>query len=176
MSRTATPTAAASVTAAPSEPAGLTFDVYAQVLADAISNASTDPFLDNPVITESECPNELTDCGVPAPTVIQGVVIGRWRSEGLPVPLDEFETQLANYLATGPTLQAIAQKNAEGEDGTPAYYAITAVEGDATTTAYFIFKEDSGAFRLQAMVLAPVLGEEWLSGDCAECYDQWQEW
>jgi hypothetical protein len=174
----ATVAATRSPSPSPTEPAPLTWEEFAATLDEALLEESTDPFLDNPLLTENECPNELRpDCGgAPTPTVIQGVVIGHWRSEGFPVPLDEFETELNNYLATGPSLHAIAVKEAEGEDGTPAYYAITAVGDDPTTTAYFIFKEDSGEFRLQAMIFAPVLGEEWLSGECAECYDEWQAW
>jgi hypothetical protein len=102
-------------------------------------------------------------------------VIGNWRSEGAPVSPDDFESELDKYLATGPTLQATAVKN-EGSGGAPDYYAVTAVEGDPESVAYFIFKEDEGQFRLQSMIFAPVLGDEWLSGTCTDCYDEWEAW
>ena len=171
-----TPADSPSASATATVSADLTFEEFAEQLDQALSDQSTAPFLADPILTDIECPNELmTDCGgAPTPTIISGVVIGRWRSEGFPVSPDEFEAELNDYLSTGPQLRAIAVKEVEGEDGTPAYYAITAVDGDPESTAYFIFKEDDGAFRLQALIFAPVLGDEWLLGECGECYDQWE--
>lgn len=171
-----TPTESPSESAIATASADLTFEEFAEQLDQALNDRSTALFLVDPILTDIECPNELmTDCGgAPTPTIISGVVIGRWRSEGFPVSPDEFEAELNDYLSTGPQLRAIAVKEVEGEDGTPAYFAITAVDGDPESTAHFIFKEDEGAFRLQALIFAPVLGDEWLLGECGECYDQWE--
>ncbi len=155
-----------------------TFEKFAVQIDQAVAEGSSDFFLDNPILTDVECPNEIvTDCGAgPTPTILQGVIEGRWRSEGFPVSPDELETTLDEYFAGDPNLVAVAVKENEGEGGDPAYYAITAADGDPKSTAVFVYKQPDQEYRLQSVIFAPVLGEEWTSGTCTECYDQWDAW
>jgi hypothetical protein len=165
----------ATPTAEPSPP---TFEEFAVLIADSVQSGSSELFLQNPILTEFECPNKLLgDCGNgPEPTVIQSLVLARWRSEGYPATEAEFEAALSEYYAKGPRIVALAVKESEGDEGTPTYYAITAAEDDAESTAIFSFKQIDGEFRLHSFMLAPVLGEDWTSGECGECYDQWDPW
>ncbi len=177
---TPTPTEARSPTPPPSPtatpPEALrAFADFGGRISEALRDESTAFFLTSPALSEMECPNELMDqCGPgPTPTVLSGVLVGAWRSEAFPRTLNDFGIEVGEYLAKGPTLKALAVDETDTET---IFYAVTAVDSDPQSTAVFAYKVDSAVFMIFALIYAPTLGEEWLSGDCTECYDTWMAW
>jgi hypothetical protein len=167
-------TPAASPTATPPE-ALKGFAEFGGQIDQAVTDKSTAFFLTNPLLTDIECPNELMDqCGDgPTPTIISGILLGAWRSEAFPRTLNDFGISVGEYLAKGPRLRALAVDQSGGDT---FFYAITAVDGDPESTAVFSYKEGTGTYQLYALIFAPSLGDEWLSGSCTDCYDQWMLW
>jgi len=151
------------------------FAAFGGQVDKAVKDRSTAFFLTNPLLTDIECPNELMDqCGDgPTPTIISGILLGAWRSEAFPRTLNDFGISVGEYLAKGPRLRALAADQS-GDD--TFYYAVTAVDGDPESTAVFSYKESAGTYRLYALIFAPSLGDEWISGTCTDCYDQWMLW
>jgi hypothetical protein len=152
------------------------FQPFAAGIAQAVAGKDTSFFLASPVLVEIECPNELmTECGPgPTPTVVAGILLGGWRSEAFPRTLNDFGASVTEYLGRNPRLRALAVD--QDAEPAPTFYAVAAVDGDPESTAVFAFHEEQGAFRLYALIFAPVLGEEWLSGSCDDCYDVWVPW
>jgi hypothetical protein len=158
-------------------PTPLAFSDFAGQVETALGEKDVLFFMRNPLLQGIECPNELmTECGDgPTPTMIQGIVVGNWRSEAFPQDPNDFIVTLSEYLVKEPTLRAIASRDPAGGEP-PSYYAVTAVKGDPKSVAVFEFKEGEGTYHLASLIFAPVLGSEWLGGECAECYDEWEEW
>ena len=40
----------------------------------------------------------------------------------------------------------------------------------------FEFVDSGGNWQFASVMEAPVLAEEWLNGNCAECYSEWERW
>ena len=189
---TSTPTAVPETPTPPPESGGLDgFRAFAHQIEQAIANRNAQFFIDRARISEYTCPGEpgLVDprcSGRPIGTVIEGVYSGPWRSEAHLMALDSLREDLAGYLdsLSVPTLHAIGDRSGHVSDFfglENAFYAVVASSDDLPNTTRvltFEFSAEEGGWRM-AMVVHPtaaVLAEDWLSGECGECYDYWERW
>jgi hypothetical protein len=88
---------------------------------------------------------------------------------------------MEEYLAslTDPTLHAIAALDhyAGGLIGGPAAFALVASADDLeNTTRAFQFVREDGSWQMPIVTQVSNLADEWLSGQCSECYDRWERW
>ncbi len=149
----------------------------------AVESRDVDFFLDSAQTSTLTCPNEFEPrCeGQPEGAEIEGIAFGRWRSERSLLTPEEFRGNLTAYLDSlpDPALYALArpERDIGGLIGGPAFFAV-AVSSDnpSNTTRIFGFVFLDGEWRMSLMMEAPVLAEEWLSGECSDCYDQWERW
>jgi hypothetical protein len=128
------------------------------------------------------CPDETQPrCeGRPEGSSIGGFWLGHWRSEAELLNPDGIRSDITNYLnALGqPELYAIAQGETSilGGPG-PAFYAIItdgAAPGQNVRAIEYVI--DGGSWRSPLILDAGPLGEEWTSGECADCYTSWRLW
>lgn len=157
------------------------FRRFAVEVATALDDRNTEFFLSDPIFSSMECPNIFTDCGVPYPTVIQGIAVGLWRSEGAVYSLEESRLMLRSYLEQDPKVHAVAAlyHDIGGGIGGPAFYVIvTTPQAPETTAKALQFVNDNGRwrFRLYLDTGSSQSESEWLSGNCSECYDYWESW
>jgi hypothetical protein len=143
---------------------------------------------------------ELGPCAGHAPGRLIGVPGGVWQSDAFAVfPPDEYAASLERYFEAGRgdlrdeygggslTLYALAY---QGEvDGADVFQAITTSMVDTYPTGYpigetqreahaFRFRLEDGDWRFAGetvAVMSPSAGD-WLSGNCTDCYDQWERW
>jgi hypothetical protein len=193
---TATPTATVTPTAAPTatptppetptpppESGGLDgFRAFAEQIETAVTARDVDFFLEVASIASATCPNVFVQqCeGQPEGSEVQGINVGFWRSEGTILDPDQFRQQLASYLNSlhQPALHAIAQRETPiGTPQGPAFLAVVVSADDPQNTARvfeFIFTDEGWQMSLDLNVSG--LAGEWLSGNCDECYDHWEQW
>ena len=138
---------------------------------------------------------QLGPCaGQPAGTVLRGIPGTAWQSDAFALfPTDDYESLLEDWFA-----EAMLDQSDEFGDGAVKLFALAQLGGGnseflAITTAIlntgpatevqrqarmlrFAFEE--GAWKLRGEILGAVsfTAEPWLSGNCAECYDQWERW
>jgi len=158
------------------------FRQFASRIEAAVQAQDTNFFIDNAVLGSLECPNELQgDCGLPYPTIIEGIRVGLWQSEGTVQPRDEFKVTLGDYLASEPQLYSLAEAYSEGVgviDG-QEYFAILTNSAAPPHTVVFVFVNDKGVWRFSLFMNARTpesVVNDWLSGTCTECYDYWEPW
>jgi len=191
----ATPTAPATPTpTAVPEPGGRTgFRAFAALIDAAIADANGRIFIDRAQLSEVTCTGEeeLGPCTGAAAGLVDGIWQGLWRTDAVGlVPPEQiafgFESFVADaeggesdgFGAGSAVLYALASGwQGEGE----AFYAVvTAIlPGDAgpeRRIAVYQFTFDGERWRLYGVFEAGALFEEWLSGNCTDCYDQWARW
>jgi len=173
------------------------FKQFATNIVEAVESRSGQLFAERARESSAKCAGteELGPCaGKPAGTELEGVWWGLWRTDAVELhPPDtiasDFESFVADaeagesdgFGAGNAALYALAHNRpgvfGEGE----AYYAVMTgiFEGDAgmeRRIAAYQFSFDGERWRLYSVIEAGPLYEEWLSGECADCYDQWERW
>jgi len=188
-----TPTSVATPTAVP-EPGGRTgFRAFAALIDAAIADANGRIFIDRAQLSEVTCTGEeeLGPCTGAAAGLVDGIWQGLWRTDAVGlVPPEQIAFGFESFVtdaeggesdgfgAGSAALYALASgRQGEGE----AFYAVvTAISpGDAgpeRRIAVYQFTFDGERWRLYRVVEAGALFEEWLSGNCTDCYDQWARW
>jgi hypothetical protein len=178
----ATPTAPATPTpTAVPEAAGMAgFRAFAVQIEAAVEARDVDFFLSNAQISTTSCPNDFEPrCqGLPDGATVEGIWLGKWRSHAFLLTPEDFHANLTDYFASlpEPTLIAIAglERVVGGVIGGPASFAIVGAPDDSTQSTIFQFVSINGTWRFK---LTGGGGQEWLSGDCADCYyDTWEPW
>jgi hypothetical protein len=150
-----------------------------------VEDRDIDFFMDHITVSETTCeagglPGTVCQ-GLDEGAAVSGVWVGLWRSEGLLVSQDDYRTLLQDYFDAleNPDLYAIAalDRDAGGQIGGPALFAIViSTEFPLATARVFEFVREDGDWRLHLPIHVGVLAEEWLNGDCEDCYDRWQIW
>lgn len=173
----ATPQATATVATGDIE----SFRVFARQVEAALEGRDADFFMAIAETSSMTCPSEFEPrCeGQPEGTVIEGIWHGRWRSEGSLQTPDEMVAALVSYLGSlaDPSLHAIGLREGAGLVGELSFFAVVASSDEPEESTYvFEFVPSGGAWRFASVMEAPVLAEEWLSGDCDDCYDHWERW
>jgi hypothetical protein len=184
---------------APPETGGMDgFRTFAQQIEQAIASGDTQFFIDRARLSEITCPEEPAEVidprclGEPGGTVIEGVFAGAWRSEAHLLALDSLRDDLANGLASlsSPVLYAIGDQSSWASEPNTlanlhgfenAFFAVVTSSDDssnATLVLTFEFPSDEARWLLAVVTsaLTSTGAEEWLSGDCTECYDHWERW
>ena len=163
------------------------FRAFAPQIQAAVQSADADFFLDRAEISTTTCPNEFEPrCdGQPEGATFDGIWLAYWRSEGSLLTVEQMRDELSGYLESlsTPELRALAFDSREGEGShitgpTPVSYAVISGEGDpAETTRIIEFKFSEGEWRTRVlMVGGPLSEEDWLSGTCTDCYEEWERW
>ncbi len=182
------PTVVPETPALPSESGGMDgFRAFALQIEQAIADRDDQFFINSAKISTTTCPNEFEPrCDdQPVGTVVEGVWMGIWRSEGSLPALDSLSEDLAGYLGSlsDPTLYAIGDNSGHvsaffGLEN--AFFAVVVSSDDPVSTTRVVTFEFSPEERgwQTAMVtkVGTSLTEEWISGDCTECYDHWERW
>ncbi|MDO8612435.1 MAG: hypothetical protein Q7R32_06380 [Dehalococcoidia bacterium] len=191
----ATPTAPATPTPEARDFPG--FKAFATKIVQATATRNGQLFVDRARQSVKECAGteELGPCAArPAGTELEGLWWGLWRTDAVDLVLpdeiaSDFESFAADALigerdgfgAGNTVLYALAwsQLGIFGEGG--AFYAVVTgiLPGDAGPErhiAVYQFTFDGERWRLYGVIEAGALFEEWLSGNCTECYDQWERW
>jgi hypothetical protein len=186
------------LTAAPTESGGMDgFREFATLIQTALTDKQAQFFTDRAAPTKVLCTGQeqLGPCaGQQADTVESGVWYGLWGTDavGLVAPeevgsnFDLFVSMAAeaesDSFGTGEVaLYALASSPAGAFGEGESYYAIlTGIfdgsDGPERRIAAYEFSFNKGRWGLPGVVEAGVLFDEWLSGDCAECYDHWERW
>ena len=157
------------------------FRTFAEKVETAIEERDAEFFVASAKMSVVVCPNEFEPrCeGQPPETAIEGIWLGRWRSEGSLQTPDEMMGALAAYLNSlaEPSLHAIGLREGAGLVGERSFFAVVASSDEPGDSTYvFEFVPSDSAWRFASVMEAPVLADEWLSGECAECYDHWERW
>jgi hypothetical protein len=184
-----TPTAEPTPTTVPDTPTPLPdsgdlegFRSFAEQIETAVRAREADFFLDVASTATVTCPNAFVQqcAGQPAGSEVHGINVGLWRSEGTIVEPDQFRERLASYLDSlaQPTLHAIGQRESPiGAPQGPAFFAVVASVDDLqNTTRVFEFIFTDEGWRMSLDLKVSILAEEWLNGECSECYDHWERW
>ena len=203
-SPTATSAPAPTPTAAPETPTpegecdGMDcFRAFAPLIDAALADGDGAFFSDRGEEMEVTCQGDeqLGFCmGQPPGTIFRGIPGTAWQSDAFALfPTDDYESLLEDWFA-----EALLDQSDEFGDGAVKLLALAQLGGGdgeflAITTAIlntgpatevqrqarmlrFAFEE--GAWKLRGEILGAVsfTAEPWLSGNCAECYDQWEQW
>lgn len=176
------------------------FRAFAAEMDTAIASTDAAFFVDRALEVEMVCQGDeaLGQCGgQPAGTVIRGIPGSAWRSDAFYIfSLDEYREYLLRYFAADRPSQLDEYGNgslklfALGSDdvGSLQFIAIATsiVEeyptgvpiGEAARHArVFSFVVANGKWRFAGETAATGgTAGEWLSGNCAECYDYWEPW
>ena len=179
--QTAQPTPTPTATAAPAPGSMEDFRAIARQIETAVKARDAEFFMGIAKSSTIVCPNEFESrCeGQPDGTQIEGVWFGRWRSEGSLFTEDETTASITAYLnaLSGPTLQAIGRRDGGGLVGEVSFFAVVASSEQPEESTYvFEFVHSGGIWQFASVMEAPVLAEEWLNGNCAECYSEWERW
>ena len=202
---TAAPTQEPQATAQPpatpaGERAGMDgFRAFAVRLEAALAGADLSFLAQRAVEQEVECTGSAEPRGAcvnqPAGTVVRGIPSDVAQAQALQlVPRDNYVGLLQDWLVSARpdlsddytsgalTLMALAHRPAAADSG-EAYQAILteiyASRGASLRQARILgFQFLDGGWRLTGEVVAaqPETAAPWLSGDCGECYDQWERW
>ncbi len=172
------------------------FRVFAREMEAAIATRDTEFFASRGVEMDVTCrgDEQLGPCtDKPAGTVLRGIPGAAWKSDAFGLtPRTDFSKLLqdwysaalpglANQYGSGsPVLYALAEKRDSGE----SYAIATEIlqTGPATgiqrQARVFRFSPVAGQWQLNGEILAAVslTADDWLSGNCGECYDYWELW
>jgi len=191
---TATPTSVPDTPTPPPESGGLGgFRAFASQIDAAIADSKGRIFIDRAQLSEVTCTGEeeLGPCTGEAAGMVDGVWQGLWRTDAVGLAPPEqiafgFESFVADaevgesdgFGAGSAILYALASgRQGEGEAFDAVVTAIFAGdEGLERRIAVYQFTFDGERWRLYGVFEAGALYEEWLSGDCTDCYDQWERW
>ena len=137
--------------------------------------------------------------GLPEGTVLEGIYVTELATEEVRiVPVPEVAQDFAEILGRAPSdvadefggarpvLYALATKGV-GQEGGSLYYAVVsamqfrppAMEDLVRLVRAYQFAMDTASPAGWVMIgtlRADTLTEKWLSGECADCYDQWERW
>lgn len=156
------------------------FRRLAPEIETAIRGRNADFFLGVAQTSSVTCPHEFEPrCeGQPEGTVVEGVSLGFWRSEGSLLTREEMRDDLAQYFRSlnEPALHALAWGPEADAAGPTAYAVAVSTDDPENTTRVLGFVPQDGAWRMLQVIVVPVLADEWLSGDCTDCYDHWERW
>jgi hypothetical protein len=157
------------------------FRAFAPQIEAAVKARDAGFFMGIGKISTIVCPNEFESrCdGQPDGAQIEGVWFGRWRSEGSLLSEDGMREAISTYLDSlaDPALHAIGRRDGAGLVGEVSFFGVVnSAERPEESTYVFEFVPSGSAWRFASVMEAPVLAEEWLSGDCAECYAEWERW
>lgn len=184
-------------TTAPGSPSIDESRTFATSIDSALTAGDGAFFADRGIQTEVTCAGEeqLGPCvEQPAGTVLRGIPGFVWRSDASWLfPPDEYAATLRDWFSSarpdlsdeygdgGVTLFAIAQKSVPDEELLAIATAIR-YTGPATEiqrqARVFRFVRGKGSWALRGEIFAAVssTSEDWLSGKCAKCYDDWERW
>jgi len=156
------------------------FRAFARQIEAAVDASDVEFFLSRRLISTTTCPDEFeAKCqGQPDGSTVDGFWIGKWGSHVFLRTDEHLRTELSQYFATAlpAALLAVAEQNRDpGNVIGPTSMAIVGPSGDSPQPVrVFQFVWLDGSWRLKALTAAPP--EEWLTGDCAECYDEFEVW
>ncbi len=195
----AMPTAVSETPTPPPESGGMDgFRAFAALIDAALAENDASFFAGRGVEDELVCTGEevLSPCSAyPPGTILRGIPYGIYASDasGL-APPDEYEVMVESWFASArpdrndefgsgaPTLYALAHRMANPV-AQEAYLAIvTAIvlrEGvDERQSRILAFQVVEGRWRLidETFAWPPHTRDQWLSGECTECYDHWERW
>jgi hypothetical protein len=197
-----TPTASASSTPLSQVSELDQFRDFAGLFAASLLARDADFLLDRALEVETVCrgDEQLGQCqGHPAGETFRGIPGSAYQSDAhhLFTP-EEYRATLDRYYgaAVSPgsdefgdsSLQLYALASQEGANG-PEFLAITTSMVDTYPTGdpigatereahVFRFRHESGDWRFvgETVAVVSVSADDWLSGNCQECYDYWQRW
>ncbi len=180
---TPTPTPAPETPTPPPQSGGMEgFRSFAEQIEAAVKARDADFFFDIASTATATCPNEFVQqCeGQPEGSEVQGINVGWWHSEGTILEPDQFRQEVASYLDSlaQPALYAIGRRqNPLGAPEGPSFFAVVVSADDPqNTTRVFEFIFTDEAWRMSLDLRVSALAEEWLNGDCSDCYDHWELW
>ena len=173
------------------------FRAFAALIDAALAEGDASFFSDRGEEMEVTCQGDeqLGFCmGQPPGTIFRGIPGTAWQSDAFALfPTDDYESLLEDWFA-----EAMLDQSDEFGDGAVKLFALAQLGGGdgeflAITTAIlntgpatevqrqarmlrFAFEE--GAWKLRGEILGAVsfTAEPWLSGNCTDCYDQWERW
>jgi hypothetical protein len=178
------------------------FRAFAQQIETAVEGRDARFFVERARLAELTCTGEefpLPCAGQPAGTTLVGIWSRAWASDASALlSPEEYALWLEDYFSTALgdlsdnygsgvlTLYALAHGEAEGAE---VFRAITTSIVDRYPTGtpmgktereahVFDFKFENGQWQFTGEIaaLTSVTSPDWLSGDCAECYDRWERW
>jgi hypothetical protein len=176
------PSTAPTATAAVRDEAGFDgFRAFAPSIDTAVEAGDVDFFLARASPSTVTCPNEFEPMcvGQPDGSTVDGVWQLFWQSEGYLLTPDGLETALSGLLSASPepALLAIAGDDSEGIAGGPASFAVVGPPGSDQALRVLEFAFADGEWQLKAIIDVPAgASGEWLSGDCMDCYDEFEAW
>jgi hypothetical protein len=162
------------------------FRLFATQVEAALQAGDEEFFVQRAETSNLVCPNEFEPrcSGQADGASVEGVWLAHWQSEGSLVTPDDFRTEVSNHLdsLSAPILFALATDSREGGSligqEPPVFFAIVGEDGDPLASVRvfeFAFVEDE--WRLRVMMTVPGVGQEdWVSGTCADCYEEWERW
>ena len=162
------------------------FRLFAAQVEAALQAGDEEFFVQRAETSSLVCPNEFEPrcSGQADGSSVEGVWLAHWQSEGSLLTPEDFRAEVSSYLdsLSAPILFALATDSREtgsliGREP-PVFFAIAGEDGDALDLVRvfeFGFAEDE--WRLRVMMTVPGVGEEdWVSGACADCYEEWERW
>lgn len=179
------------------------FRTLATEIERAIAQNDSQFFIERAVLQSETCPDEPQEfgpcAGQPAGAIVTGIPSGIYQSDagGFLQP-EDFAKDIPRYAGAALTERTDAYGGgavalyalARSEDGTTeVFHAITTSIVDTYPTGYpigsvereahiFSFQFQDGRWRFTRMGAAVVSlsSSDWLSGQCAECYQDWERW
>ena len=178
------------------------FRPFAGEIERAIAQKDSQFFVERAVLQQETCPGdqELGPCaGQPAGAVVIGIPSGVYQSDGGGfIPPEDFAQDLVRYVGGALTeqsdaygvgavaLYALARSEDEGRevfhaittsivDTYPGGYPIGSVEREAHIFS-FEFEDGRWRFTREGAAVVSLSSSDWLSGNCAECYKEWERW
>lgn len=178
------------------------FRDFSAKIERAIAEIDGQFFVERAVLQQETCPGdqEFGPCaGQPAGAVVTGIPSGVYQSDGGGfLQPEDFAQDLARYVGAALTeqtdaygdsavaLYALARSEEEGRqvfhaittsivDTYPGGYPIGSVEREAHIFS-FEFEDGRWRFTREGAAVVSLSSSDWLSGQCAECYVEWERW
>jgi hypothetical protein len=195
----ATPRAVSETPTPPPESGGMDgFRAFAVLIDAALAEDGASLFADRGVEEEMTCSGDeqLGPCSdQSAGTVLTGIPGAAAQSDAFALfTPGEYAAMLEDWFADarlglsdeygggGLTLYALAHRPADG-GGEEAYQAIVTGIFTSGPDAFrqarilsFQFLDERWRFTRELFATVPQTAADWLTGDCAECYDHWERW
>jgi hypothetical protein len=193
------PTATPETLAPPSESGGMEgFRAFAVLIEEALAESDGSFFAERGVEEEMTCAGDeqLGPCfDLPAGTVLTGIPGATAQSDAFALfTPSEYAAMLEAWFADarpdlsdeygggGLTLYALAHQPADGGDEEAHQAVVTGIftsGPDAFRQARILslqFLDERWWFTRELFATVPQTAADWLSGECDECYDQWERW
>jgi hypothetical protein len=162
------------------------FRLFAEQIEAALQAGDEEFFFQRAETSSLVCPNEFEPrcSGEADGSSVEGVWLAHWQSEGSLLTPEDFRTEVSDYLdsLSAPILFALATDSREtgsliGAEP-PVFFAIVGQEGDPVDSVRVFELRFAGAeWRLRVMMTVPGVGQDdWVSGACADCYEDWEPW